>query len=251
MKFLKDFRDFYIGLRPKMAQAIENVKKNEAHAFQTLCSGSLNGLQVDTLEGRHFCNRLMVTHLNRIGCENSRSAKQIGRHVFNFIFKPHIFFSEYKDFIQVQGDLSVDVARSVRAIALKNALYYRTAQNRDIVDVLYFERRRKVMENPNWQQVAKAEYVEEVLGKHSKGNSGCQKQSNLKMSPQKSCNMEQKEMKNGIGDVNLEKMTGADKWIEGYERMVGNLFVGATMTPEKVATHIGGMPLIDNQNIRK
>ena len=56
---------------------------------------------------------------------------------------------------------------------------------------------------------------------------------------------------NGIENINIQQMTGADKRIENYERMVGNLFVGQTMTPQKVATHIGGIPVMNNQNIRK
>lgn len=56
---------------------------------------------------------------------------------------------------------------------------------------------------------------------------------------------------NGIGNINIQQMTGADKRIENYERMVGNLFVGQTMTPQKVAVHIGRMPIMNNRNIRK
>ena len=56
---------------------------------------------------------------------------------------------------------------------------------------------------------------------------------------------------NGIGDINIQRMTGVDKNIEHYEQMVGNLFVGQRQTPQKVASHIGGMPVINNQNVRK
>lgn len=56
---------------------------------------------------------------------------------------------------------------------------------------------------------------------------------------------------NGIGNINIQHMTGIDKRIENYEQMVGNLFMGQMMTPQKVATHIGGVPVINNQNIRK
>ncbi|MBR5130472.1 MAG: hypothetical protein IKV03_04540 [Alphaproteobacteria bacterium] len=67
--------------------------------------------------------------------------------------------------------------------------------------------------------------------------------------------LDEKEVKNtnlnGVRDINIQHMTGVDKNIENYERMVGNLFVGQTMTPQKVATHIGGMPIINNQNIKR
>ena len=56
---------------------------------------------------------------------------------------------------------------------------------------------------------------------------------------------------NGIGNINIQHMTGMDKRIENYEQMVGNLFVGQMITPQKVATHIGGIPVIDNQHTRK
>jgi hypothetical protein len=56
---------------------------------------------------------------------------------------------------------------------------------------------------------------------------------------------------NGIGDINVQHMTGADKNIENYEQMVGNLFVGQTMTPQKVGTHVGGISVVDNQYTRK
>lgn len=36
---------------------------------------------------------------------------------------------------------------------------------------------------------------------------------------------------NGIGDINIQRMTGVDKNIEHYEQMVGNLFVGQRQTP--------------------
>ena len=60
----------------------------------------------------------------------------------------------------------------------------------------------------------------------------------------------QKVTENGVGDINIQHMTGLDKNIENYERMVGNLFVGQTMTPQKVATHIGGMPIVNNQKTK-
>ena len=53
---------------------------------------------------------------------------------------------------------------------------------------------------------------------------------------------------NGIGDINVQHMTGADKNIENYEQMVGNLFVGQRQTPQKVASHIGGISIADNQH---
>ncbi len=57
---------------------------------------------------------------------------------------------------------------------------------------------------------------------------------------------------NGIGNINIQHMTGANKRIENYERMVGNLFVGQTMTPQKVATHMGRTPPISiNQNFKR
>ena len=48
---------------------------------------------------------------------------------------------------------------------------------------------------------------------------------------------------NQVGVVNLQKMTGSDKRIENYERMVGNLFVGQMMSPQKVASNIGNRPI--------
>ena len=56
---------------------------------------------------------------------------------------------------------------------------------------------------------------------------------------------------NGIGDINIQHMTGVDKNIENYERMVGDLFVGPTMTPQKVATNIGGISISNEQQNKR
>ncbi|MBR4927850.1 MAG: hypothetical protein IKY98_05945 [Alphaproteobacteria bacterium] len=68
---------------------------------------------------------------------------------------------------------------------------------------------------------------------------------------EKQSNLPIENFSNTVENINIQHMTGADKNIENYERMVGNLFVGQTMTPQKVATHIGGIPVMNSQNIRK
>ena len=68
---------------------------------------------------------------------------------------------------------------------------------------------------------------------------------------EKQSNLPIENFSNTVENINIQHMTGADKCIENYERMVGNLFVGQTMTPQKVATHIGGIPVMNSQNIRR
>lgn len=68
---------------------------------------------------------------------------------------------------------------------------------------------------------------------------------------EKQSNLPIENFSNTVENINIQRMTGADKRIENYERMVGNLFVGQTMTPQKVGTHIGGIPVMNSQNIRK
>ena len=68
---------------------------------------------------------------------------------------------------------------------------------------------------------------------------------------EKQSNLPIENFSNTVENINIQHMTGADKSIENYERMVGNLFVGQTMTPQKVATHIGGIPVMNSQNIRR
>ncbi len=41
--------------------------------------------------------------------------------------------------------------------------------------------------------------------------------------------------KNGIGDINIQHMTGIDKNIENYEQMVGHLFIEQRQAPQRVA----------------
>jgi hypothetical protein len=52
---------------------------------------------------------------------------------------------------------------------------------------------------------------------------------------------------NGVGDINIQHMTGADKYIENYERMVTNLFEEQKKTPQRVVTHVGGIKISNEQ----
>lgn len=49
-------------------------------------------------------------------------------------------------------------------------------------------------------------------------------------------------------DINIEHMTGADKCIECYEQMVSELFKAQAKQPQKVTTHVGDVPVADNQH---
>lgn len=49
-------------------------------------------------------------------------------------------------------------------------------------------------------------------------------------------------------DINIEHMIGADKYIECYEQMVSELFKEQAEKPQKVVTHVGGIPVADNQH---
>ena len=61
----------------------------------------------------------------------------------------------------------------------------------------------------------------------------------------------QKVTENGVGDINIQHMMGIDKHIENYERMVGNLFEGQRQTHQKIVSHVSGIPVVHDPNVRK
>lgn len=248
MNFIQDIRDGYIGFRPKMAKAISQLKKKEfdrVHTTQPLTA--LDGLMVDAHEARMFqCKKTLMKFYHIPEWKKNPVYKAV-RDMYLFVFKPHIFYSEYKTFVQVQGDIASDISRNCN-IALRKALSYRLTKNKNFVNNLYLSERVRIEKQKEWEKQAKTEYRQEVL-------SDCTKDTKTPPSAGKtdgeSLSVDTNTSINSVGNINIQRMVGSDKQIENYEKMVGNLFEGQTKTSQKVATHIGGMPVINNQNIRK
>lgn len=248
MNFIQDIRDGYIGFRPKMAKAISQLKKKEfyrVHTTQPLTA--LDGLIVDAHEARMFqCKKTLMKFYHIPEWKKNPVYKAV-RDMYLFVFKPHIFYSEYKTFVQVQGDLASDISRNCN-VALRKALSYRLTKNKNFVNNLYLSERVRIEKQKEWEKQAKTEYRQEVL-------SDCTKDTKTPPSAgktdKKQPTVDTNTSINSVGNINIQQMLGSDKRIENYEQMVSNLFVGQTQTPQKVTTHIVEMYVINNQNTKR